>query len=249
MTGPALSGPSVLRPGVAAPIGFAPLIFGLIATLRWRPAAAARLLAVALLTMALPTMSGAALAQTEMVPPQILTLDQDRLYADSAYGKAMEAKALVISQALAAENRKIEVDLLAEEADLTQKRATMAVAGFQALADGFDVKVEKLRKDQAAKVDAVRAQRDAGRKTFFSAAVPVLAEMMHQMGAYAIVNRDALFLSFDSIDVTDRAIKAVDDKLGDGSALPLGPRAAVTDGTVQGPAPQTPPAIPTPVAP
>lgn len=156
--------------------------------------------------------------------PQILTLDQDRFYLDSLYGKALEAKALAANQALAAENRKIEADLAAEEAELTQKRPKMSAAAFQPLADAFDAKVEALRKDQAAKVDALKAQRDAGRTVFFKAAVPVLADLMRKSGAFAILNHEAVVLAFDSIDITDRAIAAVDASLGDGSSQPLGPR-------------------------
>jgi hypothetical protein len=60
---------------------------------------------------------------------------------------------------------------------------------------------------------------------------------MQQMGAFAILNRSAVVLAFDSIDVTDRAIKALDEKLGDGSAQgATGPRlpAAPADGIALG---------------
>lgn len=174
-------------------------------------------------------LSGPAPAQTSTLVPQVLTLDQDRFYAGSLYGKALEAKSQATSQALAAENRQLEADLAAEEADLTQKRATMAAAEFQTLADAFDAKVEKLRKDQSAKADALQAQREAGRATFFQNAVPVLADLMRQLGAYAILDHSAVVLAFDSIDVTDRAIAAVDAQIGDGSKLPTGPRATPTE--------------------
>jgi Skp family chaperone for outer membrane proteins len=167
---------------------------------------------------------GPAQAQAVAAVPQVLTLDQNRLYTSSLYGKAMEAKALAASQSLAAENRKIEADLAAEEAQLTRQRATMAATAFQTLADAFDAKVERLRKDQQAKVAALTAERDAGRTAFFQAAVPVLGELMRELGAYAILDHGAVVLAFESIDVTDRAIAAVDAKLGDGSALPNGPR-------------------------
>lgn len=214
--------------------------------------AASRRLVLALLCSA--ALAGAALvgagapaaAQSLGTTPQILTLDQDRLYTDSLFGKAMEARALAASRVLAAENRQIEADLAAEEADLTKKRATMPAASFQTLADAFDAKVEKLRADQAAKADALKAERDAGRKTFFQAAVPVLGDLMHDIGALAILNHDAVVLSFDSIDVTDRAIKALDEKLGDGSNVPQGPR---LPGPVQ-PAPTQPaPTQPAPTQP
>lgn len=163
----------------------------------------------------------AALAQSQDVPaPQIVTLDQDRLYNGSLYGRALEAKSLAATQTLAAENRKIEADLSNEEASLTTQRASLTAEAFADLAAAFDAKVEKIRAEQDVKAKALAADRDAGRKQFFNAAVPVLAEVMRQAGAYAILNRDAVVLSFDSIDITDRAIAALDARLGDGSALP-----------------------------
>jgi Skp family chaperone for outer membrane proteins len=167
--------------------------------------------------LALTPLSGAQ-AQTVTAAPQILTLDQDRIYTGSLYGKALEATSLAATQALAAENRKIEADLSAEEAALTTQRATLTAEGFATLANDFDAKVEKIRAEQEAKAKGLAADRDAGRKQFFNAAVPILAELMRQMGAYAILNREAVVLSFDSVDVTDRAIAALDAKLGDGSA-------------------------------
>ncbi len=166
----------------------------------------------------------APLAAQTTAPPQILTLNQDRLYSGSLYGKALEAKSLAATQALAAANRKIEADLSTEEAALTDQRKTVTPAAFQALADAFDAKVEKIRAEQEAKATALKTSRDAGRKLFFDAAVPVMAELMRQNGAYAILNRDAVILSFDAIDVTDRAIAELDIKLGDGSGPPAPPK-------------------------
>ncbi len=184
----------------------------------WRAAAALVSVILAMTTLAAPV----ALAQ-QAAAPQILTLDQDRLYGASLYGKALEAKSLAATQALAAENRKIEADLAAEEASLTTKRPTMSADAFSSLADAFDAKVVKIRTEQEAKAERMAADRDAGRKQFFDVAVPILAELMRELGAYAILNHDAVVLSFDSIDVTDRAIAALDARLGDGTAAPLEP--------------------------
>lgn len=160
------------------------------------------------------------LAPAAQAAPQLATLDQERLYTESRFGSVLEAKAQAASQALAAENRRIEAELSAEEAALTEQRATMSPQAFEPLAQAFDEKVEKLRSDQAAKADALKADREADRQAFFQAAVPVLADLMSQTGALAILNKQAVILSFDSIDLTDRAIAALDAKLGDGT----GPR-------------------------
>ncbi|NBZ87892.1 OmpH family outer membrane protein [Stagnihabitans tardus] len=160
-------------------------------------------------------------AQTTVTPaPQIATLDQDRLYSESRFGRALEAKAQAASQALASENRRIEAELTAEETDLTARRQSLTAQAFEPLAAAFDAKVEKLRADQAAKIEALKAERDADRQAFFAAAVPILADLMRELGAYAILNKQAVILSFDTIDMTDRAIEALDARLGDGT----GPR-------------------------
>jgi Skp family chaperone for outer membrane proteins len=165
------------------------------------------------LGLCLPGMSSA--QQTSA--PQILTVDQDRLYRDSMYGRAIEAKSQLATQALVAENRTIEADLSAEEARLTTQRASLAPAKFNELATAFDEKVVRIRAEQEAKSKQLTTDRDLGRKQFFDAAVPILAELMRQLGAFAILNKDAVILSFDSIDVTDRALVELDAQLGDGT--------------------------------
>ena len=162
----------------------------------------------------------------QAVAPQILTLDQDRLYSASRYGQALEAKSLAATQDLAVENRKIEADLSAEEAALTTQRQAVPAEEFVRLASDFDARVEKIRAEQEAKASQLTKDRDAGRKQFFDAAVPLLAELMQKSGAYAILNRSSVVLSFDSIDVTDRAIAALDARLGDGSTPPAMPNPA-----------------------
>ena len=162
---------------------------------------------------------------------QIITLDQDRLYEDSLFGRALEKASADAVTALVAENHKIEADLTTEEKALTDQRALLSPEAFKPLAEAFDAKVEGLRAAQEAKSKALQDNRDAGRKRFFNAALPVLAGLMRERGALAILNKNAVVLSFDSIDATDAAIAAIDAKLGDGSA------------TISAPAPAPAPAL------
>lgn len=179
----------------------------------------AALVAAALLALAAPAQDTGAVVPA---PPTILILDQDRLYAESLYGKALEQQSADAVAKLAAENRQIEADLTAEEKDLTDRRAAMPASDFKPLAEAFDAKVEKLRAGQDAKAKALQDARDAGRKRFFQAAAPILAEVMRQRGALAILNKAAVILSFDSVDVTDDALKAIDAQLGAGPGLASG---------------------------
>ena len=162
---------------------------------------------------------GAALPALSQQVPQVLTLDQDRMFADSMFGRAITARIEAAAQNLASENRRIEAELEAEERELTDQRPTMEPAAFRALGTAFDAKAERLREEQAAKGRALSRDRDEQRQRFLQAAVPVLADLMGEMGALVILDQAAIVLSFDRIDVTDAAIARLDQVLGDGSTL------------------------------
>ena len=155
--------------------------------------------------------------------PQVLLLSQDRLFAESAFGQAALARVEAASRALQAENRRIEADLEAEEKALPEQRQTTAPDAFRQLAEAFDAKVEGIRNAQDAKARAIAQQRETERQRFYEAAVPVLAEMMAEQGAVAILDKGAVVLSFDRIDMTDAAIQRMDAVLGDGTAPPAAP--------------------------
>ncbi|WP_192841316.1 OmpH family outer membrane protein [Falsirhodobacter sp. alg1] len=149
----------------------------------------------------------------------ILTVMPDRMFEESMAGKTAERRFEDASQALVAENRVLEADLAAEERALTDKRRTMPSDAFHLEAAAFDKRVEQARRGQDAKSVLITRQRDQDRKAFFQASIPILAELMQSEGALAILDRGSVFLSFDLIDVTDRAIAALDEQLGDGADI------------------------------
>lgn len=167
---------------------------------------------------------GVALAQTvpaplaETVP--ILTIDQERLFADSRFGRAALARLKAGEDALVAENLRIEAGLEAEERDLTARRATLPAADFRTLADAFDTKVEGVRSAQRAKyADLTTAHEDAKRR-FLEAAVPIIGQLMQEQGAVAVMDKATIFLSLQRIEITDLAITRLDAALGDGTPAP-----------------------------
>ena len=161
---------------------------------------------------------GVGYTTTVEVPPQILTIDQDRLFADSAFGKRVAAEIESRSHALATENRGIEAELMAEEQALTEARATLAPTEFRTRADAFDAKVQRIRAEQDAKTRALGTFRDSEQQRFAAALGSVLADIARERGALVIMDRRAMLVSADSIDVTADAVTALDAKLGDGSA-------------------------------
>lgn len=148
----------------------------------------------------------------------LVTLDRERLFAESRLGKAALARYDEASAALIAENRRLEAALEEEERALTARRTSLAPEEFRKLADEFDRKVEDLRTAQDAKSRALTRRRDEDRQAFFEAAVPVLGGLMVDLEAVAIIERSAIILTFDQLDVTDLAIRRLDAVLGDGTA-------------------------------
>ena len=166
--------------------------------------------------------AGPALAQVNSpAAPAFLTVDQDRLYTSSLWGKQTLAALEKASADLQAENRKIEAALTAEEKSLTDRRPTIAPDEFRKLADDFDTRVTGIR--QAHKARDLTNKRDEDRRTCFDAALPIMGLVMTDRGAIAILDSRAIFLSVKSLDATADMVKRVDEKLGAGPAKPPNP--------------------------
>lgn len=171
-----------------------------------------------LVTVAFLAMQHGAWAQESATP--VLTLDQERLFLESDFGKAAIERERVASQELEQENRRIEAELVAEEQALTEARATLAAEEFTARANAFDTKVERIRTEQDAKASRLTAGREADRKAFLEVAVPILGEILGDKGALVILDKGQAILSLSAIDITDEAIKRVNAALAEKAAPP-----------------------------
>jgi Skp family chaperone for outer membrane proteins len=157
----------------------------------------------------------------------VLTLNQERLFRESLWGKAALQRAEAEAQALAAENRRIEDALEAEERSLTDRRATMEPAAFADLAAEFDTRVEAIRAAQDGKSRALTRQLDEDRQAFFTAATPILGQILRDTGAVAILADTSVVLSLSAIDVTDDAIARMDAAMSAPAPAPdAGPQSA-----------------------
>lgn len=162
------------------------------------------------------TLAAQEAAATTAVQSPVLTIDQDRLYSQSLWGKRAEGELAAATSALQAENRKIEAELTAEEKSLTEKRTKMPAADFRKLADDFDSRVTGIRKAQDGKSRELAAKRDEDRRAFFDAAVPIIGEVMQKRGAVAILDSRAIFLSAKLVDATDEVLAVCNARLGAG---------------------------------
>jgi Skp family chaperone for outer membrane proteins len=143
----------------------------------------------------------------------VLVLDFDRLFAQSAYGQRLTAEIEAEGAAIAAENRRIEAELTEEERALTEARDTMAPEEFRALAEAFDEKVQRLRREQDAKARTLGNRGEEARRAFVVLAEPLLQRLMEEAGAQVILERRTVFAARDAVDITDRAIAAINAEI------------------------------------
>ncbi|MGX9855580.1 OmpH family outer membrane protein [Limimaricola variabilis] len=156
-------------------------------------------------------------AQAQQTVAQVLVLDTERLFTESLFGRRLADDLQAKTEALIEENRRIEAELTAEEQDLTRRRPSMAPADFRAEADAFDARVQEIRRERDAKERALQQEAATGRETFLAASGQALGQLMLSRGAAVILDRRTVFLSTGAVDITDAAIAAVDEAIGDGS--------------------------------
>ena len=146
----------------------------------------------------------------------ILTVEPERLFGESAFGQRITEELDRLGAELAAENRRIEAELTEEEQALTEQRETLPPEEFRALADAFDEKVQRIRREQDGKARELAVRSEEARRAFLAAAQPVLERLMREAGAAVIVERRSIFMSAEVIDITDEAIARIDAEIGDG---------------------------------
>ncbi|MBA85629.1 OmpH family outer membrane protein [Thalassobius sp. S69A] len=164
-------------------------------------------------------LGGQAGAQSGAVNSPVLTIDSEQLFVQSQFGQKFAQDFEARGKILEAENRRIEAELIAEEKELTERRATLPPAKFRSLADAFDEKVEQIRAEQNAKSRALAQSTETVRRQFLLAAGPVLEKILFESNAAVVVERRTVFLSVRAIDITDLAIARLNAEIGDGSDL------------------------------
>ena len=150
----------------------------------------------------------------------ILTIDSDQLYNESAFGKRVAHEIEKLSGVLAKENSALAAELKTEELDLTDQRPDLSPDAFRALADTFDARVEKIRRERQKNSNKIEELREKNRMRFLNAAALVLEQIMRETNAAVILEQRSVFVSSNAIDITQTAIERIDAQLGDGTTEP-----------------------------
>ena len=153
--------------------------------------------------------------------PEIVVLDQERLFSESLFGQRIQDELEAESAALARRNRELEAQLLQEERDLTERRAEMSAEDFAPLAAEFDARVEEIRETQSERLRRLNAQADRAQQLFIERTTPVMRDLLRERGASAVLDSRAVIYVVEGADLTDLALERIDAELGDGGAVPI----------------------------
>ena len=179
-----------------------------------------------------------------VVQSEILVLDPERLFSQTQLGERMTAEYQAAREALSQRNRRLEAELEAEEQDLTEQRETLSPQAFRDLADEFDAKVQRIRRESDTAVRNLERRWELAPVSFMRQVEPVLVEVMKDAGGVVILDARSVLLRADVVDITDLATTRINAEIGKGAVpqpeQPQAPEgAAPEDGTPQDSAPQT----------
>lgn len=154
--------------------------------------------------------------QLGVVQSDVLVIDIERLLSRTEYGQRLQAGIEAARDELIARNERLAIELEAEEQALTEKRATTPPDTFREMADAFDTKVTRLRRESDELSRDLERRRDLAPVQFMRVVQPVLSELLDEADAVALLDMRSVILSADVADVTDLAVSRIDARIGAG---------------------------------
>ncbi|MDA7430775.1 OmpH family outer membrane protein [Primorskyibacter aestuariivivens] len=140
----------------------------------------------------------------------VLVIDADELYQISGTGQRIQAALDARGRALAEEIARIDADMAAEEKALTAKRDTLSPEEFRKLADAFDEKVQRLRREQDQNAQALNRLSNEERLRFRQMILPILGQLMLETRAVVVIEKRTVLIFNDAVDVTELVAERLD---------------------------------------
>ncbi|MDS9468132.1 OmpH family outer membrane protein [Paracoccus sp. MBLB3053] len=153
-------------------------------------------------------------------PLMIMTIDQDAVFLKSRWGMRVQTELDRRGDEIAAENERLANDFSAEEDELTKLRGTLAPDEFRKRAEEFDKRVVEVRRQRDSVARQLQDEIEEERASFFRAALPILAQLMQERGAVIVLDQRSIFVSAQSVDVTDDLVARMDRLIGEGPVAP-----------------------------
>ena len=170
--------------------------------------------------LAVTPVEGVQAQNVGVVQSEILVLDPERLFSETQLGQRMNEEYQAAREALSNRNRQLETELEAEEQALTAQRETLSPAEFRDLADQFDAKVQRIRRESDQAVRNLERRRELAPVQFMRMVEPVLVQVMEDAGGAVIMDARSVLLRAEAVDITDLAASRIDAEIGDGPEAP-----------------------------
>ena len=144
---------------------------------------------------------------------KVLFVNQNKLYSESIFGKLLEALFKKESLKLVEQNQKLTKELQLEEQVLTDKRESTPPTDFKFLAEEFNFRVERVRREQKEKAELLSTRLEAERKYFFKIVYPVLLKFVADNEAYGILDSSVFIVANENLDITDSLINLINKEI------------------------------------
>ena len=146
----------------------------------------------------------------------VFTVDMAKLLRFSEYGKSIIAANNIARQNLQNENDNLEEKLLLEEKELSKLRETLSTDEFRPKALDFDKRVTIIREEQSKKEENLIKINRNEEAEFYKKVYPLLYELLLKRGGSVLFDQRNIILWNNSVDITDEAIKLINQVFGDG---------------------------------
>ncbi|WP_294621973.1 OmpH family outer membrane protein [uncultured Roseovarius sp.] len=173
-----------------------------------------------------------------VVQSDILVLDPERLFSETELGQRMTSEYQAAREALSKRNRGLEAELEAEEQALTEQRETLSPEAFRQLADEFDTKVQRIRRESDAAVRNLERRWELAPVSFMRRVEPVLVQVMQEAGGVVVLDARSVLLRADVVDITGLAASRINEEIGEGQAATGAQPPVAEDVTPQDAAPE-----------
>jgi outer membrane protein len=168
-----------------------------------------------ILTMVAAVLAIPAMAQTT-APSRVAVINVQRVLAESEAGKAALEKLRKSQEERTARLKKMDDDIRALDADLSQKRLSLSQQKIEEMAKQIsDRKISLQRAAQDAERE-LQEMRDAELKSMEAQIMPLIDEIGKEQGFAAIFNKyeSGLVYASPAIEITDTVIKRYNDSRG-----------------------------------
>ena len=146
----------------------------------------------------------------------LFTVDMGKLFRSSHFGKRIVLANNKARQELQDENEELEAELLLEEKELSAQRKILSLDEFRPMALEFDKKVSIIRTEQGAKEKNLNSKARREEAEFYKRIYPLLYELLLDRGGLVLIDQRNVVLWDSTVDITDDAIKLINQVLGNG---------------------------------